>query len=160
VAGPVGYVLGVRWWPTTEKLLITDALVPALVLGWALGRFIGPQFMYAGGGHLTNQWFGMHYAGQDGKRVPVPLIQGLEDAALWLGLLWLDRRTVHRCAGIVTGVGLIIWGVVRSVDERLLLGQQGHAGSVLVQFSGLVLASIGAVILARVTRRAKTPVSN
>jgi hypothetical protein len=33
--------------------------------------------MVAGGGHQTNQWFGMYYAGQTGKRLPVPIFQSI-----------------------------------------------------------------------------------
>ncbi len=81
---PVGLYLQRRWWPGSSLARFTDALVPALIAGWALGRVLGPQFMVNGGGHLTHQWFGIHYAGQVGRRVPVPLIQGAEDAILWL----------------------------------------------------------------------------
>ena len=42
---------------------------------------------------------------------------------------------------------MIIWGVVRSTDERLLLGQESHSGSLGVQIAGLVLALGGAVLL-------------
>ncbi len=88
----VGLFLWRRYWPETRLAAFTDALVPALIAGWALGRFLGPQFMVDGGGHLTHQWFGLHYHGQVGKRVPVPLIQGCEDGLLWL---ILDRRRTH-----------------------------------------------------------------
>jgi hypothetical protein len=105
--------------------------------------------MVDGGGHLTHQWFGLSYSGQVGKRVPVPLIQGAEDCLLWLALLGLQRQKIARRAGIVTGAGMIIWGLVRALDERLLLGQQSHSGSVGVQLAGLVLALAGAVLLVR-----------
>jgi prolipoprotein diacylglyceryltransferase len=162
LAIPVGYGLHRHWWPEVSRLAFTDALVPALVLGWAIGRFLGPQFMYAGGGHVTDQWFGMRYAGQVGRRVPVPIIQGIEDGLLWLGLLWLEKRPVARASGVITGVALVIWGIVRSFDERYLLGQEGHSGSVGVQISGLVLAAVGIAILVsvRVTEPDKTSVAN
>jgi prolipoprotein diacylglyceryltransferase len=159
LAAPVGYVLVRRWWPARGLLVFTDALLPALVAGWALGRVLGPQFMYAGGGHLTHQWFGMRYAGQFGRRVPVPLIQGAEDALTWLGLLGLERRlTPGRATGAVTGAALVVWGLVRALDERLLLGQQSHSGSLGVQIAGVGLAVIGAVILVRVARHAPVAV--
>ncbi len=81
--------------PHTRLAAFTDALIPALVAGWALGRVLGPQFMVNGGGHETTSWFGMHYVGQVGKRVPVPLIQGGEDAVLWLLLLRLEAKWTH-----------------------------------------------------------------
>lgn len=144
----VGLVLHRRWWPASRLTSFTDAVVPALVAGWALGRVLGPQFMVAGGGHLTHQWFGLHYVGQVGKRVPVPLIQGGEDGLLWLGLLALERRRRRPPTGVITGVALVVWGLVRALDEHLLLGQESHSGSVGVQLAGVALALAGIVILA------------
>jgi len=143
----VGLILQRRWWPGSELSRFTDALVPALVAGWALGRVLGPQFMVAGGGHLTHQWFGLHYAGQVGKRVPVPLIQGAEDGLLWLALLGLEKTRLRQTPGFITAVGMIVWGCVRTLDERLLLGQESHSGSIGVQIAGLVLAIAGVVTL-------------
>lgn len=147
LALPVGFYLQRRWWPGSSVARFTDALIPALIAGWALGRVLGPQFMVSGGGHLTHQWFGLPYADQTGKRVPVPLIQGAEDATQWLCLLALQRRGVAKHGGVITGLGMMLWGVVRTVDERLLLGQQSHSGSLGVQAAGLVLAFAGAVVL-------------
>jgi phosphatidylglycerol---prolipoprotein diacylglyceryl transferase len=144
----VGVLLQRRWWPETKLALFTDALVPALIAGWALGRFLGPQFMVDGGGHLTHQWFGLHYHGQVGKRVPVPLIQGCEDGLLWLVLIALERTRVKNMTGFITGLGMFVWGLVRSTDERLLLGQESHSGSLGVQLAGLALALAGVITFA------------
>jgi phosphatidylglycerol:prolipoprotein diacylglycerol transferase len=143
----VGVFLQRRWWPGTKLALFTDALVPALIAGWALGRFFGPQFMVDGGGHLTHQWFGLHYHGQVGKRVPVPLIQGCEDGLLWLALIAIERTRLKHVTGFVTALGMIVWGLVRSTDERLLLGQESHSGSLGVQLAGLALAAAGVITL-------------
>jgi phosphatidylglycerol:prolipoprotein diacylglycerol transferase len=143
----VGLILQRRWWPKTQLTRFTDALVPALIAGWALGRVLGPQFMVDGGGHLTNQWFGLHYAGQVGKRVPVPLIQGAEDALLWLALLGVEKTRRTYTVGVVTGIGMIVWGLVRALDERLLLGQESHSGSIGVQLAGIALAVAGVITL-------------
>jgi phosphatidylglycerol---prolipoprotein diacylglyceryl transferase len=147
LALPVALILQRRWWPASSLAAFTDGLVPALIAGWALGRVLGPQFMVNGGGHLTHQWFGIHYHGQFGKRVPVPLIQGFEDGTLWLVLLAIEHWRPRRKVGVVTGVAMIIWGVVRSTDERLLLGQESHSGSLGVQIAGLVLALGGVILL-------------
>ena len=160
LAAPVGYLLARRWWPDVKALEFADAFIPALVLGWALGRFLGPQFMVNGGGHVTHQWFGLHYAGQSGRRVPVPLIQGLEDSALLALLVVLERRGLAKRRGVVTGVALLVWGVVRSVDERLLLGEEGHSGSLGVQIAGIALAVLGLAILTRAALRPKAAVSD
>ncbi len=152
LALPIGLFLQRRWWSHSSLARFTDALVPAIVAGWALGRVLGPQFMVNGGGHLTHQWFGISYHDQFGKRVPVPLLQGLEDALLWLGLLGLERTRASRRSGMLTGVAMIVWGVVRSTDERLLLGQASHSGSLGVQIAGLCLALAGVVLLVRQAR--------
>lgn len=157
LALPVGLVLARRWWPDAPLYAITDALVPALVAGWALGRVLGPQFMVGGGGHLTHQWFGLRYAGQVGKRVPVPLIQGAEDGLLWLALLGLERRRPR--AGTITGVAMIVWGLVRALDERLLLGEHSHSGSLGVQFAGVALAVAGLVVALGPARRPRERVA-
>jgi prolipoprotein diacylglyceryltransferase len=112
--------------------------------------------MVDGGGHLTHQWFGLSYAGQTGKRVPVPLIQGAEDCTLWLALLGLERQRFAKRTGVVTGTGMIVWGLVRALDERLLLGQESHSGSVGVQIAGLVLALLGVLVLV-VPRKRNSP---
>ena len=150
VAVPVGLYLKHRYWKTTSLASFADALIPALVAGWALGRVLGPQFMVDGGGHVTNQWFGIHYAGQVGKRVPVPLIQGAEDALLWLSLL-AGSKFIKQ-PGAIAGAGMFIWGIVRALDEKFLLGQQSHAGSIGVQISGLVLSAAGFLILVKALR--------
>jgi phosphatidylglycerol---prolipoprotein diacylglyceryl transferase len=147
LALPVGLYLQRRWWPGSSLALYCDALVPALIAGWALGRVLGPQFMVNGGGHLTHQWFGIHYAGQVGKRVPVPLIQGAEDSLLWLALLTVEHLRLNRRVGVLSGIAMIVWGLVRSLDERLLLGQESHSGSIGVQIAGIVLALGGAVLI-------------
>ena len=147
LALPVAQHLRRRYWPDTTALAFADAIIPAIVAGWALGRVLGPQFMVDGGGHQTSQWFGLSYHGQVGKRVPVPLIQGAEDALLWLSLLRIERRRPR--VGVVTGVALLVWGLVRSLDERWLLGQQSHSGSLGVQGAGLVMAFVGVVLLVR-----------
>ena len=165
LAIPIGVVLQRRWWPASSLPRFTDALVPALIAGWALGRVLGPQFMVGGGGHLTHQWFGLPYAGQVGRRVPVPLIQGAEDGLLWLALIGLQHRGANRRAGVITGVAMIVWGLVRSLDERLLLGEQSHSGSIGVQIAGVALALGGAALLvhqligARRLQIAREPVS-
>ena len=69
-----------------------DLVAPVLMAGWALGRLLGPQLEVAGGGHRTTQWFGMYYAGQVGKRLPVPLFQALEDFGVFCVLLAVERR--------------------------------------------------------------------
>jgi hypothetical protein len=79
------------------------------------------------------------------------VIQALEDGALW-GLLLLAEKKWRgaRRPGVLTGAALVVWGLVRSLDEKLLLGQESHSGSVGVQVAGLVLAAMGLAVLVRV----------
>jgi prolipoprotein diacylglyceryltransferase len=156
----VGLILQRRWWPGSKLTKFTDAMVPALIAGWAIGRFLGPQFMVDGGGHLTHQWFGLHYHGQVGKRVPVPLIQGAEDGLLWLTLIALERTWLKNAVGFITAIGMIVWGFVRATDERLLLGQESHSGSIGVQLAGLALAFAGLIVLVTHWPKRATPGSD
>jgi hypothetical protein len=149
-------------------------MAPVLMACWGVGRLLGPQMMVAGGGHPTGQWFGMYYAGQAGKRLPVPIFQAMEDFAIFGILLlverWLrvgesgpltapgataqaetDGATGDRLlppAGVVLGVGMILWGIERFLDEHLWLGEDGHLGSLLVQIAGVALAVAGIALLA------------
>ena len=74
-AVPVAIVSTRRRCPQLPTLRFADLMAPVLMACWGIGRLLGPQLMVAGGGHPTNQWFGMYYAGQAGKRLPVPIFQ-------------------------------------------------------------------------------------
>jgi phosphatidylglycerol:prolipoprotein diacylglycerol transferase len=133
-----------------------------LLACWAIGRLLGPQLMVAGGGHPTHQWFGMYYSGQTGRRLPVPIFQALEDFTVYLILILIERaldrwpdgspRTGYP-PGTVLGTGMILWGIERSLDEHLWLGEDGRLGSDLVQLAGVLLVVGGIVILLRTRRR-------
>ena len=135
---------------------------------WGIGRLLGPQLMVAGGGHPTHQWFGMYYAGQVGRRLPVPIFQAIEDLSIFVILLLVERWLRNSAprpvsvgavednapvnappppAGIVIGVGMVLWGIERFFDEHLWLGEDGHLGSILVQIAGIALAASGIVLL-------------
>jgi hypothetical protein len=43
---------------------------------------------------------------------------------------------------------MILWGIERFLDEHLWLGEDGHLGSLLVQWAGVGLAVVGVVLLA------------
>ncbi len=157
-AVPTGVILTRRRCPELSLGRGLDLAAPVLMACWAMGRLLGPQLMVAGGGHPTHQWFGMYYADQVGKRLPVPIFQALEDFAVFLVLIaierrldrWPDRtRRIGYPPGVVIGTGMILWGVERSLDEHLWLGEDGRLGSDLVQLAGLLLVVAGAVILIR-----------
>jgi phosphatidylglycerol:prolipoprotein diacylglycerol transferase len=164
LAVPVGIILTRRRCPELPLGRALDLAAPVLMACWAMGRLLGPQLMVAGGGHPTHQWFGMYYAGQVGPRLPVPVFQALEDFAVYLILIAIERRLdrwpdgTHRVgypSGIVLGTGMVVWGIERSLDEHLWLGEDGRLGSTLVQLAGLLLVAGGAVILVRTRSRWK-----
>jgi phosphatidylglycerol:prolipoprotein diacylglycerol transferase len=165
-AVPVAIVSMRRRCPQLPTLRFADLMAPVLMACWGIGRLLGPQLMVAGGGHATNQWFGMYYAGQAGKRLPVPIFQSIEDFTIFGILLlvehWLrstapapiesggggaPARRLLPPAGIVLAVGMVLWGIERFLDEHLWLGEDGHLGSILVQVAGIALAAVGAILL-------------
>ena len=169
LAVPVAIIIQRRRCPELPTLRFADLMAPVLMACWAMGRLLGPQLMVNGGGHPTHQWFGMYYAGAhpNQKVLPVPIFQAAEDFAIFCILLlverWLRKRTPAVAsdgspippraaplppAGIVLGVGMVLWGIERFLDEHLWLGEDGHLGSLLVQIAGVSLAIIGVVLLA------------
>ena len=96
------------WWPGASRRRVADVLSPVVVGSWGVGRLLGPQLMVAGGGHVTTAWWGMHYAGQVGSRVPVPLIQGIEDLLLAWILVRLPRRGRSGRVGSMSCSGRVV----------------------------------------------------
>jgi phosphatidylglycerol---prolipoprotein diacylglyceryl transferase len=168
LAVPTGIVVARRACPQLGLGRAMDLVAPVLAAAWALGRLLGPQLMVAGGGHPTHQWFGMYYADQVGKRLPVPIFQALEDATIFCVLLLVERRVRRRAAalegpvavsaasypaGAVIGTGMVLWGIERVLDEKLWLAYPGQLGDVLVEAAGLGLVLAGGVLLMRTWRR-------
>ena len=162
LAVPVGLVILKKRGPNLSVARAFDIVAPVLMAAWAMGRLLGPQLMVAGGGHETQQWFGMYYAGQIGRRVPVPIIQAMEDGAVLVILLLIERHLRRSSdsplrasypAGTVTGIAMILWGIERSLDEHFLLGQDGAVGSALVQIAGIALVLAGGWLLLNTRRR-------
>ncbi len=162
-AVPTGLVVARRHCPSLRLGEALDIVAPVLASAWAIGRLLGPQLMVAGGGHRTNQWFGMYYADQVGKRLPVPIFQAIEDAAIFCILLYIERRlraaaashaspSTHP-AGAIIGTGMVLWGIERVLDEHLWLAYPGHLGAELVQVAGVALTLAGAVVVVRTRQR-------
>jgi len=155
-AVPTGLVIAHRRCPELGLAHGLDLVAPVLMAAWAMGRLLGPQLMVDGGGHPSHQWFCMYYAGQPGCRLPVPLFQALEDFAVFCVLILIEHRlnrwpdgTVRAGypSGLVIGTAMVLWGVDRTLDEHLWLGEDGHLGSLLVQIAGIALAVGGVVVL-------------
>ncbi|MHB1710641.1 MAG: prolipoprotein diacylglyceryl transferase [Acidimicrobiales bacterium] len=165
---PVGLAITRRRCPELPLPRFADLMGPVLIASWAVGRILGPQLMRAGGGHRTTAWFGMYYADQPGKRIPVPIFQSMEDLAI-LAVLLAVERALRRLkaaslagqsdgvsrgqralppAGIVLGATLVLYGIERFVNENLWLATPNNVGSQLVQLAGIVVAIVGIVVLA------------
>jgi len=161
LAVPTGILYARKRCPELSTPRALDLVAPVLAAAWAMGRLLGPQLMVAGGGHPTHQWFGMYYATQVGKRIPVPIIQSIEDFSIFLVLVWIERRLdrwpdgsprIGYPCGVVIGAGMVLWGIERTVDQRLWLSYPGHLGSELVQLAGVVLFVAGICVLVPVRR--------
>jgi phosphatidylglycerol:prolipoprotein diacylglycerol transferase len=147
-AVPTGMVLARRRCPSLRAVDAADLVAPVLMAAWGVGRLLGPQLMVAGGGHPTHQWFGMYYAGQVGKRLPVPIFQSIESFVIFGILLLIERHLTTRPRGFVTAAAMTLWGLERFVEEKLWLSYPGHLGAELVEGAGLALCATGLVVAA------------
>lgn len=114
---PVGVYLARKHCPTLSVTRALDLAAPVLVATWALGRLLGPQLMIGGGGHPTSAWFGLAYAGEVGKRVPVPVFQCLECLCIFGILLLVERRLPSPPEGTLIALAAALWGLSRFFDE-------------------------------------------
>jgi phosphatidylglycerol:prolipoprotein diacylglycerol transferase len=150
---PVGILLFRRRCPDLPTIQALDMVAPVLMAAWAIGRLLGPQLMVGGGGHPTKEWFGMYYAGEIGKRLPVPIFQAIECACIYAILLIIERRYPHRPTGFILATTMALWGLSRFLEEHLWLSDPSHAGSILVQAAGLSLFGAGLIVLGALWRR-------
>jgi phosphatidylglycerol:prolipoprotein diacylglycerol transferase len=112
-----------RYRTTTPLLRTADIAAPVMMASWSMGRLLGPQLMYQGGGHSTNAWYGLQYAGQVGYRIPVPIFQSIEDFTVFVILLQLEKVFTSRCypIGSLVFSGMALWSIERFFDEYLWL---------------------------------------
>ncbi|MHB8245926.1 MAG: prolipoprotein diacylglyceryl transferase [Acidimicrobiales bacterium] len=154
---PVGIWCARKWAPHLRLVTALDIVGPVLVLAWSVGRLLGPQLMIAGGGRRTNAWYGMYYAGQVGKRVPVPLIQAAECFVIWVILMQVERlvRRNRGPLGLVITASVTLYGLSRFFDEYIWLPH--GKGGVAVEITSLAFVGFGtlfAVALVMRDRRA------
>jgi prolipoprotein diacylglyceryltransferase len=109
--------------------------------------------MVAGGGKQTTAWYGLQYAGQAGKRVPVPLIQAFDSFVIFGILMLLEHYIRRRPTGFILSATAALWGLARFFEENVFLKQNDHNGAPLVQGAGLALFVVGVVAMAVLWRR-------
>lgn len=149
---PVGFYCARRWCPQLRAVVAADLVATVLVVAWSLGRLLGPQLMYRGGGPRTNGWYGLYYAGQVGKRVPVPLIQAVECFVIFLVALELEKLVRRRGGplGLVATAVVSLWGLSRFFDEYVWLSHlatgSSHSGNVAVEVASLAFVGVGAAV--------------
>jgi len=95
----------------------------------------------------------MYYAGQVGRRLPVPILQAIDSFIILGILLLIERYYKDRPVGFVLAATMALWGLTRFYEERLWLGEIGHLGSTLVQAAGLALFAAGLVVMVILYRR-------
>jgi prolipoprotein diacylglyceryltransferase len=159
---PTGVLLARRRCPELRSIVALDVVAPVLMAAWGVGRLLGPQLMVAGGGARTTAWYGMYYAGETGKRVPVPIIQAVDSFVIFAVLILIERTVRRRPVGFVLAATMALWGLARFLEEHFWLGAHAQVGStqsesgigpVLVQAAGLVLFAGGVAIMAWLWRR-------
>ncbi len=146
---PVGFLSAKKRCKNLKLSVAADLIAPVLVEAWAVGRLLGPQLMYSGGGKPTNAWYGMYYAGEVGKRLPVPIFQAIECTAVFLISLYAERLISKRGGpiGVVACTATALWGLSRYFDESVYLPHDNgtigvEAAGLAMFFGGLLLAGI------------------
>jgi phosphatidylglycerol---prolipoprotein diacylglyceryl transferase len=150
---PTGLFLARKRCPQLKTIAALDLVAPVLMAAWGVGRLLGPQLMVAGGGHPTSQWFGMYYAGEVGKRLPVPIFQSIESFIIYGILIYIEHRVPRRPNGFILSATMAMWGLSRFFEEHLWLSDTSHIGSFLVQAAGLALCASGILIMLFLWRR-------
>lgn len=163
LAIPVGFFSARRRSPGLRLGTAADLVTPVLVAAWALGRLLGPQFEYAGGGKPTHAWYGMYYAGEVGRRIPVPIFQALECLAVYLIALRVERFVISRGGptGLITTTGVALWSLTRFFDQYFWLTYD-H-GTDAIEIASLAFFGLGVVLaiwlIERHRRRPPPPVA-
>jgi phosphatidylglycerol:prolipoprotein diacylglycerol transferase len=142
---PAGFISARRGCPELRAAVAADIVAPVLAVAWAVGRLLGPQLMVAGGGRRTTAWYGMYYAGEVGKRVPVPILQAFECFVIWAIALQVERFIARRGGplGVVATTVVTLYGLARFFDEYVWLPH--GTGGVAVEVASLAFVGVGAL---------------
>jgi phosphatidylglycerol---prolipoprotein diacylglyceryl transferase len=162
LALPVGLISARRRCPSLRLGPAADLVTPVLVAAWAVGRLLGPQFEYAGGGKATHAWYGMYYAGEIGRRIPVPIFQALECFAVYLIALRVERLVMTRGGptGLVTTTGVALWSLTRFFDEYFWLTYDHGTDAIEIGSIALFVLGVALAIwlVARYRRHPPEPI--
>lgn len=149
----VGVVLARTRRPAGTSLpWLLDVAAPVLACSWAVGRLLGPQLMINGGGHPTTAWYGLSYAGQVGKRIPVPIFQAVLDLTIFAVLLVAERRWGRRPLGAIFVLWLALWGLARFAEEYFWLATPNLWDAVEVFSLVLSVSACSALLFLRSRR--------
>ncbi|NNN22220.1 MAG: prolipoprotein diacylglyceryl transferase [Acidimicrobiales bacterium] len=159
---PTGLYVARKKCPELSFGVAVDLVAPVLMISWAIGRLLGPQLMINGGGRPTNEWFGMYYAGSspDLKRLPVPLFQAIECAAVYLIVLKIEARKIKGPIYITAISAIGLWDLTRFFDEFLYLDYPKRLWDA-VEVASLILvafATVAYVLIVRNYKNAGSPV--
>jgi phosphatidylglycerol:prolipoprotein diacylglycerol transferase len=157
---PVGFLSAHRRCPQLRAGVGADLVAPVLACTWAIGRLLGPQLEVAGGGKPTAAWFGMYYAGEVGKRLPVPIFQAIECFAIFVVALWAERLVADRRGpvGVVTAITVALWGLSRFVDEYFWLTHDNGTDAVEIASLTLFVAGGATLLILAGRQRRRRPI--
>ncbi len=131
-----------------------DLIAPVLMVSWAIGRLLGPQLMTSGGGRRTNAWYGMYYANQLGKRLPVPVFQAIECFIIYIIILQIEKKLQKGPLFALALWAVILWDISRFFDEFLYLDRPQRLWDA-VEVASLVLVVTASITLIFITRKWK-----
>lgn len=155
---PTGFYFAKLKCPKLGLVQALDLASPPLMASWALGRLLGPQLMYRGGGLPTHAWYGLRYAGEVGKRFPVPIFQSIECLGIFLVLLALERKFQQRPQGLLIATLLALWGMARFNDEYMWLAKPQLWDA--VEVTGIIMAVVGWILIAFLLKNNKKAISS
>ncbi|MGH9301690.1 MAG: hypothetical protein ACRD0E_07385, partial [Acidimicrobiales bacterium] len=96
------------------------------------------------------------YAGQVGKRIPVPLFQSFECLVIFSVVIWIERRIRGRGlpVGFVLAAGVTLWDIARFADEFFWLAVPRLWDA--VEVASVVFAVIGLAAMAIMWTRSQS----
>jgi len=159
-AVPTGIWQTHRRCPDLRVIEALDLVAPVLMAAWAMGRLLGPQLMVAGGGTRPTSGSACTTPARPASgslcRSSRPWRTSRSSAcsSRWNAAFAVARR--HPAGRLprrgVIGVGMVLWGIERFLDEHLWL-RRGRPPRVAARAGGRDRARRRGVALVVVTRR-------